>query len=101
MECYGRNLKTDNHCCFVNGEPCKFLEENTEAGQRWTCQLRRETGSWDGAIADPRYFEEPNSPGEAFKDTPYKNCRDYQCRECGQLGRGEITEAEFLEKRDP
>lgn len=93
MQCYGRNTAT--HCCYVNGKPCKFLEENTERGQRWTCQLRRENGSWARAIADPRYFEEPDSPGNAFKDTDYKDCEQFQCRECAAFERGDITREEL------
>ncbi len=93
MQCHGRNVK--DHCCYVNGEPCKFLEQNTEAGQHWSCQLHRENGSWAAAISDPRYFEEPDSPGEAFADTPYVDCEQFQCKECGQLERGEITQEQF------
>lgn len=93
MQCYGRN--TAVNCCYVNGSPCKFLEENSEVGQRWSCQLHREGGSWAAAIADPRYFEGEDAPGDAFKDTPYKNCEDFQCKECGQFERGEITREEL------
>ncbi len=93
MICYGRNVEL--HCCYVDGKPCKFLEENTEVGQRWSCQLHRETGSWSAAIADPRYFEAPNSPGNHFQQFDYKDCEQFQCRECGQLERGEITQQEF------
>lgn len=93
MECYGRNLS--DHCCYIANKPCPFLEENSERGQRWSCQLRRETGSWDAAIADPRYNTGEGSPGHAFRNTPYKNCRDFQCKECALLERGEITQTEF------
>lgn len=93
MQCYGRN--TETHCCYVNGKPCKFLEESSERGQRWSCQLRRENGSWSKAIADPRYFEGRDSPGEAFKDTMYKNCEVFQCDECNMLERGVIDQAMF------
>lgn len=93
MQCYGRNV--ENHCCFVNGKPCKFLEENTEPGQRWSCALMRELQSWDLVITDPRYFAGDASPGDAFKATSYVNCKNFQCKECGQLERGEISQAEF------
>lgn len=93
MHCFGRNL--EDHCCYVNGAPCKFLEENTEPNMRWSCGLRRETGSWAKAILDPRYFESADSPGQAFKRTPYKNCKEFQCPECAMLERGEITQQEF------
>lgn len=70
MSCQGRN--NDDHCCYVNGKPCPFLEENTEPGFRWTCGLRRELGSWDAVIADPRYVP----IGEFFKPFGY-NCKTW------------------------
>ena len=91
MKCYGRNA--EDHCCYINGSPCKFLEENTEPGSRWTCGLRRELGSWQKVITDPRYFQEPDSPGEAFKNTPYGNCDIYQCVDCALRERNEIAGA--------
>ncbi len=95
MHCFGRNLA--DHCCYVNGEPCKFLESNKEPGMLWSCQLRRENGSWAAAIADPRYMEGDDAPGKAFEGTAYKNCAVFQCRECEALESGKITEEEFLE----
>ena len=77
MKCFGRN--TEDHCCYINGSPCKFLEENTERGKRWSCGLRRELGSWQKVITDSRYFEGDNAPSESFKDTSYKNCKNFQC----------------------
>jgi len=75
---------------------CPFLEHGTEAEQLLSCQLRRETGSWEKAIADPRYTDgRKNSPGRFFAQFYYKNCQDYQCLECDQLERGEIDRAEF------
>lgn len=53
MPCLGRNL--EKHCCWIKGAVCRFLEENTEPGYRWSCGLRRELGSWDAVLADPRY----------------------------------------------
>ncbi len=93
MQCYCRN--TETHCCYVNGKPCKFLEENTEPGQRWSCQLRRERGSWAAAIVDPRYMRGRDAPGKAFAATEYKDCEQFQCAECGQFERGEITRGEL------
>jgi hypothetical protein len=94
VKCLGRNLA--DHCCYVDGRPCKFLEENTERGLRWSCQLRRETGSWEAAVTDPRYNDGPDSPGQALRSVTYENCLDYQCRECTALEAGKITEDEFL-----
>jgi len=74
---------------------CPFLEENTEEGKRWSCQLRRENGSWAAAIRDRRY----KPIGKHFKQFGY-DCESYQCKECGQVERGEMTEIEFLELRN-
>lgn len=82
MKCLGRNRE---HCCWVNGKPCRFLEENTEPGYRWSCGLRRELGSWDAVLADPRYQEHVQSHWDTFPETT--NCRDFpsggwECRQC-------------------
>ncbi len=95
MNCFGRN--TSKHCCYINGKPCKFLEENTVPGERWSCQLWRETGSWQAAIDDPRYKsgKPSESPGKYFEGFQYTNCRDYQCETCAAFERGDIDQAEL------
>jgi len=98
MECFGRNL--NDHCCYIEGKQCPFLEENTERGQRWSCQLRRETGSWDAAIADPRYTDGEKSPGRFFSRFSYKNCRDFQCKDCIEIKAGTMTLSEMETKRN-
>lgn len=84
MKCLGRNL--DEHCCWVDGKVCKFLEENSEPGFRWSCGLRRELASWNAVIADPRYVKDilPKHRAEGM------NCRDWPkktaggpCKLCG------------------
>ncbi len=91
MKCFGRNLA--DHCCYIDGKPCPFLEHNAEPGMKWSCQLRRETGSWAAAVADPRYTA-PGGPGEAFRPFGY-DCETFQCAECARLEAGEMTRAEF------
>lgn len=83
MPCLGNR---NDHCCYVNGKACPFLEENTVEGRRWACGLRRELGDWSLVIADPRYIEHVD---------PYfgeMNCRDWpdgvganrgNCVDCG------------------
>jgi hypothetical protein len=51
--CHGNQPQ---HCCWVAGEVCPFLEEGTVPGRRWACGLRRELGSWDAVHADARYI---------------------------------------------
>ena len=80
MKCLGRNL--DDHCCYLKGKVCQFLEENTEPGFRWSCGLRRELGSWDAVLADPRYqpIKEHFAPnGYDCKTWPGK----FRCTTCG------------------
>ena len=93
MHCFGRNL--DDHCCYVDGVPCPFLERNTDRDQKFSCQLRRQNGSWARAIADSRYTASRNSPGIFFKQFGY-DCATYQCAECQKLEAGTITQAEFI-----
>ena len=89
MKCLGRNL--DEHCCWVNGKVCKFLEENTEKGFRWTCGLLRQLGNWDAVLSDERYKEsvEPYYWERAERiGVPVSSCRDYpsgkeSCTHCG------------------
>ena len=46
---------TSDHCCYLNGTPCVYIEENTVEGRRWACGLFRELGNWDAVHADERY----------------------------------------------
>jgi hypothetical protein len=82
VKCLGRNL--DDHCCYVNNKPCKYLEENTEEGFRWSCGLRRELGSWDLVHKDPRYID---GPGRVFMSKKM-DCGDWPSWEqsCGTCG---------------
>lgn len=89
MKCQGRN-KPD-HCCYFEGKACRFIEKNTEPGFRWSCGLRRELGSWDAVLADPRYVRDvlPKHEARAKRiGIPVSNCRDYpsdpeKCTYCG------------------
>ena len=48
---------SDEHCCWVDGQECLYVEENTVEGRRWSCGLRRELGNWDDVLASDRYQE--------------------------------------------
>lgn len=52
MTCHGNG---EDHCCYVAGVPCRFLEEGTVPGRRWACGLLRQLGSWEVVHADPGY----------------------------------------------
>jgi hypothetical protein len=50
--CHGNGSE---HCCYVAGQVCTFLEVDTVPDRHWVCGLRRELGNWDAVHADPRY----------------------------------------------
>lgn len=53
MICHGNS---EDHCCWLSGEVCQFLEEGTVPGRRWACKLRRELGSWDAVHRNAQYL---------------------------------------------
>ena len=65
-----------DHCCYVGGEPCPFLEENTVEGRRWACGLYRELGNWDAVLASGGYQKHV---APTF-DPIGINCRDYPAK---------------------
>ena len=52
MACHGDG---GDHCCYINGTTCPFLEEGTVEGRRWACGLLRELGTWQAVYADRRW----------------------------------------------
>ncbi len=81
MACQGRNQ--EEHCCYVKGKVCQWLEENTEPGYRWSCGLRRELGNWDAVLADPRYPADSWAPGVNCRDWPEGPPEWRGCNTCG------------------
>lgn len=83
MPCHGN---AQDHCCWLEGKECDYLEENTVPGRRWACGLRRELGDWDLVLEDPRYKE---NVAPTFELSGI-NCRDWpdaypgvKCTDCG------------------
>ena len=73
MECHGNG---PDHCCYINGGVCQFLEEDTVPGRRWVCGLYRELGDWAAVHSDPRYQAAPIA--DWFTRThPGYGCGDY------------------------
>lgn len=81
VSCHGNG---PDHCCYVRGDPCPFLEVNTIPGRRWVCGLRRELGSWDAVHRDSRYLAEVRP---AWDESGTVDCGDF----CGfnRAGDGE------------
>jgi len=63
--CHGNG---PDHCCYIAGQVCEFLEENTVEGRRWACGLYREHGSWEKVYADPRHEPIPFRCGDWPQD---------------------------------
>jgi hypothetical protein len=84
-------LTVGDHCCWVDGEICRFLEIDTVQGRHWVCGLRRELGSWDKVHADSRYLEHVRPFWQRFN--PSLNCGDWPpagetCVVCEVIGDG-------------
>lgn len=89
MPCFGNG---DDHCCYVAGKACPFLEENTVPGRRWACGLRRELGDWDLVISDVRYKLNvaPHFGAMNCRDWPDgKGVNSAHCEQCGVTYRGD------------
>jgi len=89
MLCSGN---TDDHCCYLNGPVCPFLEEGTVGGRRWACGLRRELGSWDLVHADVRYIQQVQPVWEQVGLSTNK-CGEWpvsgeRCNTCGGVNNG-------------
>lgn len=101
MKCLGRNL--DDHCCYINGKVCQFLEEGTEVGYKFSCGLRRELGSWDAVVKDARYVKhiapvfEPD--GVSCADWPNAD-KGQTCKQCGANLPTNWRELEDLEEEE-
>ena len=85
MPCNGNR---DDHCCWIKGNPCPHLEENTVKGRRWACGLYRKLQDWDAVLASQEYIIDVKPTFEPLG----MNCRDwpdgtgtnsYTCEECG------------------
>lgn len=81
--CHGN---TEDHCCYIAGEACPYLEENTLPDRKWVCGLMRKLGDWDLVIASPEYQQDV----APHFDPLGINCRDWPefpaqafCGECG------------------
>jgi hypothetical protein len=77
-ECHGN---AEEHCCYVAGEVCPYLEENTVSGRRWACGLLRRLGSWDAVNRSDEY----RPIGETWvrvSKMPFNYCEAFNPRHC-------------------
>jgi hypothetical protein len=47
----------DDHCCYLDGNVCVYLEENTVQGRRWACGIRKKYSSWEETYKDSEYIQ--------------------------------------------
>jgi hypothetical protein len=79
-------LADTGHCCWLNGEACRFLrDDGAGAARRWVCTLRERAGSWDDAYRLPEYVEHVRPTLTAIG---LPDCGDWPrpgetCNECG------------------
>ena len=61
MPCFGNR---DDHCCYLGkfssnlDSSCKYVEENTVPGRRWSCGLYNRYASWDSVLSSKEYQED-------------------------------------------
>lgn len=86
MPCSGNS---NDHCCYLKGDPCPYVEENTVSGRRWACGLMRQYGNWDTVVATDEYTSvvapvwlSVNKPADYCKTYPDMNSGKV-CATCG------------------
>lgn len=45
----------EDHCCWIDGMVCIYLEEYTVPDRHWACGLLRKYGSWEAMYHSPEY----------------------------------------------
>ncbi len=64
------------HCCWINGVVCPYLEENTVEGRRWACGLLRKLGSWE-AVYDSSEYQTSDAAAMFTAVWPGFGCGDW------------------------
>lgn len=72
LECHGNG---EEHCCWVDGEVCRYLEVDTVPGRHWVCGVRRRYDTWEEAHQDPGYIENVHS---VWERTGTADCGDWK-----------------------
>lgn len=84
--CDGKNKE---HCCWVNGNVCRFLrDDGPEAERQWVCTLREELNNWNRVHRDQRYLEhvKPHWERAGVDDCGDYPSRGITCGTCGLVG---------------
>lgn len=89
-ECLGN---APDHCCYVNGKVCAYLEEGTVVGRRWACGLLVKYGSWAKMSDSVEY--RPIGEHWVSISSPFNYCETFHtafcCRPEFRLGRSNET----------
>ena len=99
--CDGLGTRADassDHCCYIEGQPCPYLQVNGPTGRRFACALRAELGDWALVHQDPRYLADvkPHWVERGVTDCgPWMGCN--KATFDAAIARGSITEAEFTQ----
>ena len=58
MKCNGRGDRDGDHCCYFEGQVCRFYKHFPNSEDRiHVCGLMLELQDWDKVHSDPRYIE--------------------------------------------
>ena len=86
VTCTGRGTADGDHCCYIGGVQCLYLEEPRGRSRRkFVCGLRATLGSWQAVNLSAEY--EPIGTHWQSIGLPYNYCETYQpgpglcCRE--------------------
>lgn len=83
--CVGRGTADGDHCCYIDGHPCLFIEEPRKGRRTFVCGLRDTLGSWEAVNLSPEY--EPIGNHWKARGLPFNYCELFQpsegvcCRE--------------------
>lgn len=83
--------KTEEHCCWLFGEVCQYLERNPEGSEYiWSCGLRKMANSWDEVYEMDQYKMNVKPKIEQM-GYPDIGCGDWppagkKCNDCGEVG---------------
>lgn len=65
MPCSGNG---QDHCCWLSGVACKYLEVDTVPGRKWSCGLVNKYGSWEAAEASEEYQSDVQPFWDSWRD---------------------------------
>tara|TARA_R110000824_G_scaffold92561_4_gene224453 strand:- start:71 stop:328 length:258 start_codon:yes stop_codon:yes gene_type:complete len=78
-----------DHCCWFQGNICKYLKESDHPDFKWACSLKETYGSWEAAYASDEYIRDVKHKVNAVSPGGL-DCGDWPfnrvCNTCGEKG---------------